>query len=152
MMLKRVLLVMFLTGIFSKPVEAQDQGFGLGVILGEPSGVSGKLWFGRTTSLNGALAWSVEGENSVHVHLDYVFHDFKLMQVEKGKLGLYYGAGGRVKFADDSTISLRIPVGLNYLFADAPVDLFFELVPMLDLAPSTDVNANGGIGVRYFFE
>jgi hypothetical protein len=31
------------------------------------------------------------------------------------------------------------------------LDFFFELVPILDLAPSTDFGMNAAIGIRYFF-
>ena len=132
--------------------SAQEKGFGLGVILGEPTGISGKLWNGRTTAFNGAVAWSFEKNNAFHLHLDHVFHNQKIIEVEKGRLPVYYGIGGRVRFDDDDVrIALRIPVGINYQFADAPVDLFFEIVPLLDLIPSTEFDFNGGIGVRYFF-
>jgi hypothetical protein len=131
---------------------AQERGLGLGVILGEPSGISGKSWLSKKTALAGALAWSLDRDEALHVHLDHLFHDFDSMPVEQGTLALYYGFGGRIKFADESTISIRIPIGLNYLFASAPMDLFLEIVPMLDLIPRTEVNLNGGVGIRYFFK
>jgi hypothetical protein len=37
------------------------------------------------------------------------------------------------------------------MFSNAPVDIFVELVPILNLAPSTDFDFNGGIGARYWF-
>jgi hypothetical protein len=37
------------------------------------------------------------------------------------------------------------------MFADAPVDIFLELVPILDLAPETDFDLGGGIGARFWF-
>lgn len=132
--------------------QAQDRGFGLGVIVGEPSGISGKSWLSPKTALAGALAWSLETEEALHFHLDHVFHDFDSMPLEQGMLAFYYGFGGRVKFSRESTVSIRIPIGLNYLFENAPVDVFLEVVPMLDLIPGTEFNMNGGIGIRYFFK
>ena len=146
------LSVLFSMLCFMTTAQAQERGLGLGVILGEPSGISGKSWLAKKTALAGAVAWSLENEEALHLHLDHLFHDFDSMPVEQGTLALYYGFGGRIKFADESTISIRIPIGLNYLFATAPMDLFLEVVPMLDLIPRTEVNLNGGIGIRYFFK
>jgi hypothetical protein len=59
--------------------------------------------------------------------------------------------GGRIKFADDLTVSLRVPIGISYEFERTPVELFLEVVPMLDLIPSTDVDMAGAVGFRYYF-
>jgi len=142
---------LFFALVLVTSARAQDQGFGLGVILGEPSGLSGKSWLSKKTALAGAVAWSLTKDEALHIHLDHLFHDFNSMAVEEGTLALYYGFGGRIKFAHQSTISVRIPIGLNYLFANAPVDFFLEIVPMLDLVPSTEFALNGGFGIRYFF-
>jgi hypothetical protein len=131
--------------------SAQVSGFGLGIILGEPTGISAKLWKGETTAIDAAAGWS-SGKNSVlHLHADYIFHNFNLIDVQKGKLPFYYGIGGRVKFADDTKVGIRIPVGMNYIFAGAPFDIFLELVPLLDLMPDTEFDIKAGLGARYFF-
>ncbi len=151
-MLHQKLPLLLFTFFLGTAAFAQDRGLGLGVILGEPSGVSGKSWLSNKTALAGAVAWSLEGEEALHVHLDHLFHDFNSMPVEEGTLALYYGFGGRIKFADKGTVSVRIPLGMNYWFENAPIDFFLEIVPMLDLIPNTEFNFNGGIGVRYFFK
>jgi len=132
-------------------VEAQDEGFGLGVILGEPTGISGKLWTGDRTAIDGAVAWSFEDKTAVHLHADFLFHKFDHIEPEKGEFSLYYGIGGRIKFEDDSKAGVRFPGGINYLFPEAPLDLFVEIVPLLDLAPSTKFRFNAALGIRYFF-
>jgi len=132
--------------------SAQDRGLGLGVILGEPTGISGKLWTGKRTAIDGAVAWASGKNSALHLHVDYLFHNFDLFKVEKGKLPLYYGIGVRVKLANDTRIGVRIPVGINYIFASAPLDIFLEVVPLLDLAPNTEFGLNIGLGARYFFK
>src|SRR5262245_52081899 len=148
----RKLSLLFFILFLAATARAQERGFGLGVILGEPSGISGKSWLSKKTALAGAVAWSLEKDEALHIHLDHLFHDFDSMPVEQGTLALYYGFGGRIKFANESTISVRIPIGMNYLFASAPMDLFLEIVPMLDLIPRTEFNLNGGVGIRYFLK
>jgi len=120
-------------------LQAQDSGFGLGVILGEPTGISG------------AVAWSFDDESAMHLHADLLFHSSNISKVEMSKLLLYYGIGGRIKFEDDSKAGVRVPLGINYLSSGAPLDVFLEIVPILDLAPGTDFSLNGAIGIRYFF-
>jgi hypothetical protein len=132
---------------------AHDQNFGLGLVVGEPTGVSGKLWLSQTTAIDGGLAWSSAGDGDLHLQGDYLVHDFGLFEVDRGALPVYYGIGGRIKFNDEGRdrVGVRVPVGLAYIFESSRVDLFMEIAPILDLAPDTDVTANGGIGVRYFF-
>jgi len=38
------------------------------------------------------------------------------------------------------------------LFADTPLDIFVEVVPVLDLVPDTDLDFNGAVGIRYIFK
>ncbi len=44
-----------------------------------------------------------------------------------------------------------MPVGISYEFEKTPVELFLEVVPMLDLIPSTEVDMGGAVGFRYYF-
>ena len=81
----------------------------------------------------------------------YSRHFFNAISVSKGKLPIYVGIGGRVVLADNPSFGIRIPVGIDYLFADAPIDIFLELVPIMDLSPKTDFGIGGGIGIRYWF-
>lgn len=120
----------------------------IGVILGEPTGISFKTWQSDRTAIDAALAWSFGDNGSVHLHADYLRHNW--LDVDSGSLAFYYGLGGRVKFADDSRVGARIPVGLQYLFPDTRLSMFFEVAPTLDLIPETSFGVNGGIGVRIF--
>ena len=132
--------------------SAQERGFGLGIILGEPTGVSGKLWTSGENAFDFAAAWSFQGDGNLLLQADYVWHIFRLISVESGKLPFYVGVGGRVIFSDDANIGVRVPLGLDYIFSNAPVDIFVEVVPILDLAPSTDFDFGAGIGARYWFK
>ena len=150
-----ILCFFILVGI---PAGAQDEGLGLGVILGEPTGLNAKLWFSRETAMDLGLAWSfVDPPNiTMQVYADFLFHFFGLFQVPIGQLPLYVGAGGRVIFLgnDDDVpvnVAVRVPVGVAYLFESLPLDVFLELVPMMELFPATQFRFGGGIGIRYFF-
>jgi len=150
-----LLLLALLT--LAAPARAQE-GLGLGVIVGEPTGLSLKTWLTRSTAFDLAAAWSFAGEGSFHIHGDYLIHNPGVFRVEKGSLPLYYGVGARVRgndggpgHVDDVDVGIRIPVGIAYLFEHDPFDLFLEVVPILDIAPETDVSLNASIGGRYYF-
>ena len=141
-----VMAVMLLAG------SAASQGtFGLGIIVGEPTGVSVKGWLTDRTAIDGAAAWAFSDEAALHIHADYLLHNFDLITVEQGKLPIHFGIGARVKFEDESRVGVRIPVGLTYIFDGAPIDIFFEVVPILDLIPDTEFDLNAAIGARFFF-
>jgi hypothetical protein len=156
---KSWIVVLGLLGLWSGDARAQRSGFGLGVIVGEPTGLSAKGWTGRNSAVDFAAAWSFSGESALHLHADLVWHKFDLLHVSEGQLPFYYGIGMRVKFSggedhqdDDVTVGLRIPLGLDYLFGGGtPLDVFFELVPIVDLVPDTDASLNASLGLRYWF-
>jgi hypothetical protein len=130
---------------------AQRKGFGLGVILGEPTGFSAKGWIDSRSAIDAGLAWSFLHETTFHVHVDYLLHTSDL--TERSDMPAYYGIGGRIKAgtAGGDRIGIRIVGGIVYFVPDSPVDIFGEIAPILDFSPSTDLQVNGGIGARYYF-
>ena len=137
--------------IFISSINAQSNGIGVGLIVGEPTGISGKYWTGSTTAFDAALAWSFVDENAFQIHADYLFHNIRLISVSEGKLPFYYGIGARLKTANDIKLGVRVPLGLAYLFQNVPIDIFIEVVPILDVIPKTDFQINAALGARYFF-
>lgn len=120
----------------------------LGIILGEPTGISLKQWQSGSTAIDGAVAWSFGRHESVHLHADYLKHN--PLDVNTGSLYLYYGLGARAILSDNARFGARIPVGLQYIINSSRLSLFFEVAPTFDLAPATEFGVDGGIGIRYF--
>jgi hypothetical protein len=151
--MKRKVISLLLVLVLSLSVStmAQTKKFGLGIILGEPTGVIFKYWTSPTTAFDVAGSWNFVGENSFHLHADYLFHNYDLFKVDKGKLPVYYGIGARLSLEDRTRFGVRIPVGLSYMFDKAPFDIFLEIGPVLDLVPATEFNILGFIGFRYYF-
>jgi hypothetical protein len=149
--MKRAVLFFAVACIISFKAAAQEKGFGLGVILGEPTGISAKYWVGTRNAVDGGLAWSFRHNGYFNVHADYLWH-FPLKFEDVERLNFYVGIGGRLGFGSGSTVvGARIPVGLVYWPGGVPLDVFLEVAPILDLAPATEFTANGGVGVRFFF-
>jgi hypothetical protein len=134
-------------------VEAAGGNFGLGIIVGEPTGISGKFFVSSTNAIQGAAAWSFSGDTDFHLQLDYLYHFESLIPVKNGKAPVFAGLGGRIKFREnqDNQVGIRIPVGVAYHFATAPFDIFVELAPILELAPDTEFNMEGALGGRFYF-
>jgi hypothetical protein len=131
---------------------AQERGFGAGILIGEPTGLSMKGWLNQTNAVDAGVAWSYRQSGSFHLHADYLWHSFHVFDT-KELIPLYYGIGGRIRTArhEDTHLGLRMTAGIDYMVRDAPFDVFFEIAPILDLAPATEVEANAGIGARFFF-
>jgi hypothetical protein len=149
---KSLALALLAVTLLAGQAFAVDRRFGVGIIIGEPTGASAKLWGPKNTALQFAVAASFQDATELHLHADFVYHKDDLFDLERGSMPLYYGAGLRVKFFDDDElIGVRFPVGLNYRFEDDPLDAFIEVAPILDVAPDTDFSINAAIGARYYF-
>ncbi len=104
-----------------------------------------------------AAGRSLDGDEWFYLHGDYLIHNYRLEKEIKedieGDLPFYYGIGGRVllKENDDTRIGIRIPLGLDYRFADRKLDVFVEIAPIIDLLPETEFALTGGVGIRYYF-
>ena len=145
-------LISFVFGLslFFSNADAQSRpgNTELGIILGEPTGISLKLWQTNSTAIDAAVAWSFGRHESVHIHADYLIHTD--LEADQGSFMFYYGLGARALFADDPRFGARIPVGLQYIIPSTRLSLFFEVAPTFDLIPATKFGVNGGIGIRYF--
>jgi hypothetical protein len=134
-------------------VEESTPRYELGAIVGEPTGVSVKVWMNGASAIDGAVAWSLANEDFLHLHADLLVHNFKWLHVKNRVVPVFAGVGGvaRVAKQKSAKIGLRLPVGVSYMFYYFPLDIFVEAAPILELVPSTSFNFNGGIGLRFMF-
>jgi len=150
-----VATILILTAISAMPATAgtNQEGFGMGVLLGEPSGLSMKWWTGLRSAWAAGVGYSLKDDADLHGHVDYLWHKVRDLGSDQPRLPLYYGIGARYRANDvgEDSVGIRIPIGLEYLFANSSFDVFFEIVPVLDVVPELDFDANLGVGARYFF-
>lgn len=151
--MKKILTLLVLTIIFATSAEAQNtqRNKGLGAIIGDPTGVSAAYWTSDSNAFSAGAAWHFVNNPSLHLHVDYLFYRFDIIEPNKGSMPLYFGLGGRVRFDNEDKFGVRFPLGVAYHFADDPLELFLEIVPVLDLVPGTGFSGNSGIGIRYYF-
>ena len=144
------LLLFLLSSLLLLPagVEAQDlpSSFGLGVIAGEPTGITGRFMAGEN-NFQVHAAWSFSHDAALQVSGDYL----RSGNVNtEPVIPFYFGLGVRMKFANESLFGIRIPLGVNYFLKENPIEFFGEIVPIMDLIPSTEFTLNGGVGVRFY--
>ena len=155
----RIILIAFiLVLLLPFPVQGEMSGLGLGIVAGEPTGLSVKKWMDVKSAIDGALAWSFIDGNSFQVHADYLRHKNDFSKEYREKLPLHYGIGARIKFKDkkngndDTKIGIRVPLGISYFLKEEPIDIFIEIVPILNVSPETDIDLNAAVGVRYYIK
>ncbi len=146
-----ILIFFSFLNLFSNLFAQNDKVLGVGIILGEPTGLSFKKWQSQKVAWDAAVAWSFGKESALHLHVDYLLHDFHSLKVETNSIPFYYGIGARIKFKESSKLGIRFPLGVNLFIVEVPVDIFFEIVPILNVVPSTKFNMNAAFGARYYF-
>jgi len=157
-------LVIVIMMIFAKPINGQDQGFGIGLILGEPTGLSAKYWTSRDNAFDFGLGFALGndrisshdnyyyGTSRIHFHVDYLWHAFNAIRSSE-RFPLYYGIGARFNSGGgyDGSFGIRGVFGIAWFPHSTPIDIFVELVPVFQLTPSAGLGIDAGIGIRYFF-
>jgi hypothetical protein len=140
--------------------SASGQGLGVGIIAGNPTGISVKKWLHDGNAIDAAAAWSFDDHGAFQLHADYLWHHHisSFSDCIEGRMPLYCGLGGRVGFKEgnrrhggENRAGVRFPLGVTYLLERAPVEIFAEVVPVFDVAPSTDLELDAAIGFRYYF-
>ena len=145
--------------------------FGLGLELGEPTGVTGKLFLTPDNALDFGIGdlyrnYYIAG-SGIHLYMDYLWHPFVLTKAEAFYLPFYVGVGGRFWNTDycdrgnvncASLFGVRVPIGISFDFNNVPLDIFLQLVPTLDFYRnyypgnrSVYLDIDFSFGVRFWF-
>ncbi|KYG69918.1 hypothetical protein AZI85_15960 [Bdellovibrio bacteriovorus] len=130
----------------------------VGVVIGDPTGVSGRLGLDGKHSLEGALAYSSGHYDGLHIHATYLWDRARTFAVQRGgPIETYYGLGVRLinfnKGEHDGELAIgpRAPLGLLYNIDNPDIEIFGEVSLAVDLMPETNVDLDLGIGVRLRF-
>jgi hypothetical protein len=130
---------------------------GLGLQLGEPTGVTLEVALTRMTALDLCLGLATFDRDLAYFHLQWVIVPFDLA----GRGGsvdvpLYLGVGGAIydtgqRFADDVKVAARVPFGVAVELHEVPLQFFGELAIRIQIVDDTDVDLDPSFGFRYFF-
>lgn len=133
--------------------QATQNDFDLGIILGDPTGISAKKWLTGGQALDFAAGWKTGQVDEFTLHADYLLHDYTILKDQQQAMVLYYGVGVRSHDRDNQRRrnGLRLPVGVEMTLGSSPLVMFAEIVPRLDLSPDTDFTIDAALGFRYRF-
>ena len=134
---------------------------GVGLIFGEPTGISAKLYLKDDQAIQAAAGFAFVG-GGLHLHADYVFHPYILQSKDTFVLPFYFGPGLRVIDYGKNTgaesyvaVGLRAVAGLLFDFKTIPLDAFVEVGGVLEHGLSGGhgfaLRLNAAAGVRYYF-
>jgi hypothetical protein len=133
----------------------ESREFGLGIIIGDPTGVSGKYLVSPEFAIDGAVGLGLIGGDKLHVHVDFLWQ-FDIKRWSSAQLDLYLGVGPKLGIKDkrddtDLRIGARAPFGLAMMFLEAPFDVFVEVAAGLWLVRKPGFDLDVAIGGRYWF-
>jgi len=137
--------------------------FGLGIQIGNPSGLTGKYYLGgRRNALSFAVGSQYDGRfygDGLWVTGSYDFHIAELTSNSDVTIPFRVGIGGFLatnsygwgRYNDDVFLGARVPVGLDFDLGQAPVQFYIEAAINLALFPGIYSSLDAGLGVRYYF-
>jgi hypothetical protein len=145
--MKTLLAVMILL-VLSSTLQAQDRGLGLGLVLGSPTGFSAKYWTTRDEAMQFGIGWvAMRKDHGTAVSFDYVWHSFNTIQASE-RFPLFYGLGAQMV---SSSLGVRGVFGIGWHSRNAPIDVFLQIVPIVQLTDNSGFYLDAAVGVRYFF-
>jgi hypothetical protein len=146
-----IIVIFVLFTSTSSPARADGGPFGLGLILGEPTGLSLAYRLSQRNAIAGAVGIDVFDDNDFYAHADFLFVLPDLLSGGSVGLSPYLGPGVFLIEFGEIGIGGRLPFGLSLDFRRAPIQIFGEVTLSLLLVPDTAGDIGGAIGFRYYF-
>lgn len=135
--------------------------FGLGLIIGDPTGINGKYFLSPEMAIDGSIGLGFIGHRHVQLNMDFLWH-FGVQRWSAVGLDLYVGVGPMLGFYDHDDrrnnnrddelwLGARAPFGASLSFNRAPFDIFVELALGLWVVHDVDADLDAAIGARFWF-
>ncbi len=136
-----------------KSSSSSSRTFGLGVVVAGPTGLTAEYIYAKNRDVALDVGW---GDDYLHLNLDHHWNRIDLIKADGIPINIYYGIGARVisyQGRDDreQEVGVRVPVGVQHIFREVPIQIFFELAPAINIVPRTDFIIDIALGARYFF-
>jgi hypothetical protein len=157
-----VLALAAVAGIAATPAAARaDAGIGIGLFLGQPTGLDLKIDLAPRSALDIVLGYTDFDDDfeANYAHVTYLVTPFAargrsvIIPFRLGIGAAFYDDGG--DFGDGMNVAVRAPFGLGIMFRSVPLELYGEIalkITFIDEYDNRDeVDADGGIGFRIYF-
>ena len=143
---------------FGSAVSTERQGgnFGLGVAVGAPAGVTGKLWLGDWSGIQFTAGGDLGRMGDLATTVDYVVH-FRPIDTgtDEYSIPLYIGGGfsGSWNWTEmqKGYIGPRLVTGLTVLVTSMPIEIYVEMAPTFYILEDLSWSIDGQFGARYYF-
>lgn len=134
-------------------LSAQSYTAAIGARLGSPLSASYKMFINDTDALEGFAGFRAFGAGASWFNLGAAYQIHNDLSSVDG-LGWYYGAGGSIFLysgaaSDGAGISVQGYLGLDYAFANEPINLSLDWVPTILLNGGGFDGGFGALAVRY---
>ncbi|HEV7553851.1 MAG TPA: hypothetical protein VGO00_00265 [Kofleriaceae bacterium] len=141
--------------------RAADKGsFGVGIMIGEPVGLTAKLYLRDDRAIQAGLGSAFIG-GGFQGDADYLFHPYILQDRDSFTMPLYFGPGVRIVQYDNGrdssyvALGLRAVGGMLFDFKNVPLDTFIELAIIPEFGFGSNhgfaLRLNADAGIRYYF-
>jgi len=159
--MRKVFTILCLTMIATVAIQfsSKAQGYdnAIGGRFGAANGITFKTTLGENKMLD--LIANFRSNNNYKYFRVTGLYEVYLPIPEARGLNWYYGGGASIgsvtrKWDDSSDLYLSLDgvLGLDYKFADAPINLSLDWKPAIQLTPDTDFDASGvGLSLRFTF-
>jgi hypothetical protein len=147
-------------------IEGAPEGFGVGIQVGVPTGLSFAYRAGEWSNIQAGVGWSFS-RGRLHLAADYTRNLFIIRpeETENVRYPFYVGAGGRLLVGanddipnnansgrlDKNSFGVRFPVGFAILPTEQAIDVFLEFAPVMLVIPDTTFGWDAALGFRIFF-
>ena len=135
------------------PPLDEQAAFGLSVAISEPAGPGTNVWPLEAGAVDERVGRPLADPQDSRIHPDDLFPGLDSVRLNQPAPPFRLGVNHRFKFAEygDERPSVRAPVGASYRWGEQQLEFFAEFGPILDVKPTTALEWNGGIGIRFNF-
>ena len=148
----RCTTVVFVVLLTTTAARAEHGPFGLGVIVGQPTGLTMEYELTDHLALDAAVGWDLFQDRHFYTHVE-VLGFLTLASGSQVSLAGYLGVGAYfANYHPDPAFGVRVPLGLSVEFTAAPVEIFGEFAFHLRFVPGPiDPGVGAALGFRYYF-
>ena len=157
------IIVFILSGSFNIFAQSpQGRNVGFGVMLGDPTGLTLKIWTPTNNAFVIDLGSSYFG--SPRINVDYLWH---FNAFRSNAVNLYAGPGAALGFGkghgiwydnnqgfyvrnNNPGLGIRGVFGVDFVPNKNPLEFFFELGVLVGLAPDFGSAVDAAIGMRFY--
>lgn len=154
--MRKPLLIAVVFGLLAaaRPTPARAD-FGLGLFLGEPTGIDLKIGLGNRSGLDLLFGvTSFRDGRANYGHLTYLVTplvadgDAVIVPLRVGVGGALFGDG------DNLNVAIRAPLEIGLRFRRTPLEIYGEIaLALVFVNPANDLvlDGQGGVGIRFYF-